>query len=142
MSGFADFDRYDGLGLAELVRRRAVSAEEIVDETLARIEARNPAINAVVTRMDDQARAALRAGLADGPFTGVPYLLKDLGAHYQGVVTSYGGTLFADNVLDHDSELTLRLKRAGLVIVGKSNTPEMGLAPSTEPRRFGPTRNP
>ena len=142
MSGFADFDRYDGLGLAELVRRRDVSAEEIVDETLARIEARNPAINAVVTRMDDQARAALRAGLADGPFTGVPYLLKDLGAHYQGVVTSYGGTLFADNVLDHDSELTLRLKRAGLVIVGKSNTPEMGLAPSTEPRRFGPTRNP
>jgi len=142
MSGFAEFDRYDGLGLAELVRRRAVSAEEIVDETLARIEARNPAINAVVTRMDDQARAALRAGLADGPFTGVPYLLKDLGAHYQGVVTSYGGTLFADNVLDHDSELTLRLKRAGLVIVGKSNTPEMGLAPSTEPRRFGPTRNP
>jgi amidase/6-aminohexanoate-cyclic-dimer hydrolase len=142
MSGFAEFDRYDGLGLAELVRRRAVSAEEILDETLARIEARNPAINAVVTRMDDQARAALRAGLADGPFTGVPYLLKDLGAHYQGVVTSYGGTLFADNVLDHDSELTLRLKRAGLVIVGKSNTPEMGLAPSTEPRRFGPTRNP
>ena len=142
MSGFAEFDRYDGLGLAELVRRRAVSSEEIVDETLARIEARNPAINAVVTRMDDQARAALRAGLADGPFTGVPYLLKDLGAHYQGVVTSYGGTLFADNVLDHDSELTLRLKRAGLVIVGKSNTPEMGLAPSTEPRRFGPTRNP
>ena len=79
MSGFAEFDRYDGLGLAELVRRRAVSAEEIVDETLARIEARNPAINAVVTRMDDQARAALRAGLADGPFTGVPYLLKEIG---------------------------------------------------------------
>ena len=115
---------------------------EILDETLARIEARNPAINAVVTRMDEQARAALAAGLPAGPFTGVPYLLKDLGALYTGVVTSYGGTLFADNVADHDSELTLRLKRAGLVIVGKSNTPEMGLAPSTEPRRFGPTRNP
>ena len=142
MSGFAEFDQYDGLGLAELVRRRAVTPEEILDETLARIDARNPTINAVVTRMDDQARAALAAGLPTGPFTGVPYLLKDLGAHYQGVVTSYGGTLFADNVLDHDSELTLRLKRAGLVIVGKSNTPEMGLAPSTEPRRFGPTRNP
>jgi amidase len=142
MSGFPEFDRYDGLGLADLVRRRTVKPEEILDETLARIEARNPAINAVVTRMDDQARVALATGLPAGPFTGVPYLLKDLGAHYQGVVTSYGGTLFADNVLDHDSELTLRLKRAGLVIVGKSNTPEMGLAPSTEPRRFGPTRNP
>jgi amidase/6-aminohexanoate-cyclic-dimer hydrolase len=142
MSGFAEYDQYDGLGLADLVRRRAVTPEEILDETLARIETRNPAINAIVTRMDDQARTALRAGLPAGPFTGVPYLLKDLGAHYQGVVTSYGGTLFTDNVLDHDSELTIRLKRAGLVIAGKSNTPEMGLAPSTEPRRFGPTRNP
>jgi amidase len=142
MSGFPELDRYDGLGLADLIRRRAVTPTEILDETLARIEARNPAINAVVTRMDEQARAALAAGLPAGPFTGVPYLLKDLGALYTGVVTSYGGTLFADNVADHDSELTLRLKRAGLVIVGKSNTPEMGLAPSTEPRRFGPTRNP
>src|SRR5262247_1073441 len=142
MSGFPEFDQYDGLGLADLVRRHAVRPEEILDETLARIDARNPAINAVVTRMDDEARAALRAGLPAGPFTGVPYLLKDLGAHYQGVVTSYGSALFTDNVLDHDSEITIRLKRAGLVIVGKSNTPEMGLAPSTEPRRFGPTRNP
>ena len=142
MSGFPELDRYDGLGLADLIRRRAVTPTEILDETLARIEARNPAINAVVTRMDEQARAALAAGLPAGPFTGVPYLLKDLGALYTGVVTSYGGTLFADNVADHDSEMTLRLKRAGLVIVGKSNTPEMGLAPSTEPRRFGPTRNP
>ncbi|HUK63867.1 MAG TPA: amidase, partial [Dongiaceae bacterium] len=142
MSGFAALEQYDGLGLAELVRRRAVTPEEILDETLARIDARNPAINAVVTRMDDQARATLRAGLPAGPFTGVPYLLKDLGAHYTGVVTSYGGDLFADNVVDHDSEITLRLKRAGLVIVGKANTPEMGLAPSTEPRHFGPTRNP
>ena len=88
MSGFPELDRYDGLGLADLIRRRAVKPTEILDETLSRIEARNPAINAVVTRMDEQARAALAAGLPAGPFTGVPYLLKDLGALYTGVVTS------------------------------------------------------
>ena len=134
--------RYDGLGLAELVRRREVSATELLDASIARVEALNPEINAVVTRLYDQARAAIAAGLPAGPFTGVPYLLKDLGAHYAGAVTSYGSALFKDFVVDHDSEITARLKRAGLVIFGKTNTPEMGLASSTEPRLFGPTRNP
>jgi len=136
------FERYDGLGLAELIRTKEATPEEILAATLERIDGRNPAINAVVTRMDDHARAAIRAGLPDGPFKGVPYLLKDLGALYTGVVTSYGSGLFASNVPDHDSEIVARMKRAGLVIVGKSNTPEMGIAPSTEPRLFGPTRNP
>ena len=138
----AEFERHDGLGLAELIRTKEVTPDEVLAATLERIEARNPAINAVVTRMDDQARAAIRAGLPDGPFRGVPYLLKDLGALYTGVVTSFGSRLFAENVADHDSEIVTRMKRAGLVIVGKSNTPEMGIAPSTEPRLFGPTRNP
>ena len=84
----------------------------------------------------------MRAGLPAGPFTGVPYLLKDLGAHYSGAITSFGSRFFADYRADHDSELTARLKRAGLVIFGKTNTPELGLAPSTEPRLFGATRNP
>src|SRR5262245_23271099 len=137
-----DLERCDGLGLAELVRRKEVTAEEVLEATLARIDARNPAINAVVTRMDDQARALIATGLPTGPFTGVPYVLKDLGVLYTGAVTSSGSRLFADNLADHDSELTARLKRVGLVIVGKSNTPEMGLCPSTEPRLFGPTRNP
>jgi len=136
------FERYDGLGLAELIRTKEATPEEVLAATLERIDGRNPAINAVVTRMDDHARAAIRAGLPDGPFKGVPYLLKDLGALYTGVVTSYGSGLFASNVPDHDSEIVARMKRAGLVIVGKSNTPEMGIAPSTEPRLFGPTRNP
>jgi len=136
------FERYDGLGLAELIRTKEVTAEDVLAATLDRIDARNPAINAIVTRMDDHARAAIRAGLPDGPFKGVPYLLKDLGALYTGVVTSYGSKLFAANVADHDSEIVTRMKRAGLVIVGKSNTPEMGIAASTEPRLFGPTRNP
>ena len=88
--------RYDGLGLAELVRRREVSATELLDASIARVEALNPEINAVVTRLYDQARAAIAAGLPAGSFTGVPYLLKDLGAHYAGAVTSYGSALFKD----------------------------------------------
>ena len=140
--GFADYDRYDGLGLAGLVRGGEVKAEEMLEAAIERVEALNPALNAVVTRLYDQARAALAAGLPAGPFTGVPYALKDLGALYTGAVTSYGSRLFAGAVADHDSEYTVRLKRAGLVILAKTNTPEMGLAPSTEPRLFGTTRNP
>jgi Asp-tRNA(Asn)/Glu-tRNA(Gln) amidotransferase A subunit family amidase len=142
MSIDALFDRHDGLGLAELVRRRDVSAKELLDAAIARVEKHNPKLNAVVTRMYDLARAAIGAGLPSGPFTGVPYLLKDLGVLYTGVVTSAGSRAFADAVADHDSELTARLKRAGLVIFGKTNTPELGISPSTEPRLFGPTRNP
>jgi Asp-tRNA(Asn)/Glu-tRNA(Gln) amidotransferase A subunit family amidase len=137
-----EYERYDGLGLAELVRRREVSAAELLEVAIARVEATNPAIGAVVARHYDEARAAIAAGLPEGPFTGVPYLLKDLGALYTGTVTSYGSALFADYVADHDSEITVRLKRARLVIVGKTNTPEFGLSTSTEPRLFGPTRNP
>ena len=137
-----EYARHDGTALAALVRRREVSPNEVLDAAIGLVETRNPEINAVVARLYDQARAAIAAGLPTGPFTGVPYLLKDLGAHYAGAVTSGGGALWKDFVPDHDSELTRRLKRAGLVIIGKSNTPELGLASTTEPRLFGPTRNP
>jgi amidase len=136
------FDCEDGLGLADLVRRREVSPKELLDAAIARVETLNPKLNAVVARMYDAARGAVSAGLPSGPFTGVPYLLKDIGALYTGAVTSAGSRAFVDAVADHDSELTVRLKRAGLVIFGKTNTPEMGIATSTEPRLFGPTRNP
>jgi Asp-tRNA(Asn)/Glu-tRNA(Gln) amidotransferase A subunit family amidase len=142
MSVDALFDREDGLGLADLVRRREVSPKELLDAAIARVEARNPALNAVINRMYDIARAVVSAGLPSGPFTGVPYLLKDIGALYTGTATSAGSRVFADVIADHDSEITARLKRAGLVIFGKTNTPEMGIATSTEPRLFGPTRNP
>src|SRR5512146_756787 len=137
-----EFTSYDGLGLAALVQKGAVSAAELLDIAIDQVDALNGGINAVVSRLYDQARAAIAAGLPAGPFTGVPYLLKDLGAHYAGAVTSFGSGLFKDFVVDHDSEITVRLKRAGLVILGKTNTPELGLAPSTESRLFGPTRNP
>jgi len=89
-----EYEQHDAVGLAALVRRREVTAEEVLDAALAAVDAANPALNAVVTRFDDRARAAIAAGLPDGAFTGVPYLLKDLGLLYQGVVTSGGSALF------------------------------------------------
>jgi amidase/6-aminohexanoate-cyclic-dimer hydrolase len=142
MSGFSEFERYDGVALAQLVRQREVSPQELLEASIARVESRSPVVNAVVSRLYDEARAAIKAGLPTGPFAGVPYLLKDLGALYTGAVTSFGSRLFADNRADHDSEITARLKRAGLVIFGKTNTPELGFCPSTEPQLFGATRNP
>ena len=137
-----DFETYDGLGLAELVKRREIQAVELLNVVIERIEALNPKVNAVVTRMYDQARAAIKGGLPAGPFTGVPYFLKDLHLLYTGVPTTYGSRFFADFVPDHDSTMTVRLKQAGLVICAKTNTPEFGQATSTEPLLFGPTRNP
>ncbi len=137
-----DYERYDGLGLADLVKTRAVTAKELLTAAVARIEARNPAVNAVVNRLYDRAEAAIAAELPAGPFAGVPYLLKDLGVYYTGTVTSSGSAFFRDAIADHDSEIVARLKRAGLVILGKTNTSEFGLSTSVEPKLFGPTRNP
>ena len=88
MSVLPEYDRYDGLGLADLVRRKEVTAGEVIEEAIARIEVRNPAVNAVVNKMYDHARKVIAAGLPSGPFTGVPYLLKDLGVQYTGAVTA------------------------------------------------------
>ncbi len=138
----SEYEQHDGLGLAELVRTKAVSPDEVLEAALALADERNPALNAIVSESRPAARAAVAGGLPDGPFRGVPYLLKDLGVLLTGTVTSFGSRLFEQFVADHDSEITARLKRAGLVIFGKTNTPELGLCPSTEPRLFGPTVNP
>ncbi len=137
-----DYTRYDAVGLAQLVRAREVSADELLEAAIAQVERVNPQINAVVTRLYDQARAAIGAGLPDGPLRGVPLLLKDLHALYQGSVTSNGCRFFSTNLADHDTELVARYKRAGTVIFGKTNTPEFGLTITTEPKLFGATRNP
>lgn len=142
MGGFAEYERYDGLALADLVRRREVTPAELLDAAIGRIEARNPGLNAVVRPMFDEARAAIRAGLPDGPFTGVPFLIKDLLADYAGVPTSAGNRMLREIPVPADSEIVRRYKRAGLVIAGKTNTPEFGLVPYTEPEALGPTRNP
>lgn len=137
-----EYERYDALGLAELVARREVGPEELLDAALVRMEARNPTLNAVVIPMLEEARAALAAGLPEGRFRGVPFLLKDLYTYVKGVRTTNGCRLFEDFVPDHDAELTLRYRAAGLVVFGRSASPEFGITTSTESRLFGKTRNP
>jgi amidase/6-aminohexanoate-cyclic-dimer hydrolase len=139
---FRDYEGYDMLGLAELIARRAVTAGEVLAAAIARIERCNPKINAVVQRMDEEAHRQIDRGLPPGPLSGAPYLLKDLYQPYAGVPVSNGSRLFDGFVADHDGTLTERLKAAGIVIAGRSNTPEFGLNCGTEPVRFGPTRNP
>lgn len=142
MAKLDTFAELDATAQAELVRRREVKPTELVDAAIERIERLNPTINAVVTPMYEQARAGASSELPDGPFTGVPYLLKDIFASYAGVRMTSGSAFLRDYVPDHDSEFVARLKRAGLIILGKTNTPEFGLVPTTEPRLFGPSRNP
>lgn len=142
MSAFPEYERYDGMGLAELVRRGEVTPGDLLDSAIERVERRNPAINAVVDRLYDRARAAVAAGPPQGPFVGVPYLLKDLGVSCAGSATTFGCALFRDAVADHDSEIVARLERAGLLVFGRTNTSEFGLSTSAEPRLYGPTRNP
>jgi len=137
-----DIALLDATAQAELVRSKQVKPIELLEATIERIERINPQINAVVTPMYEIARKTAEGPLPDGPFSGVPFLLKDLGAGYAGVRQTQGSVFLEDFVSPFDSELTIRYKRAGLVITGKTNTPEFGLVPTTEPRLFGPTRNP
>lgn len=142
MSKLDELSYIDATALAELVRQKEVTPVELVEGAVARIERLNPELNAVVTPMYDQAIEAAKADLPDGPFMGVPFLLKDLLAAYAGVPMTLGSGLVRHFVPDHDSELVNRIKRAGLIILGKTNTPEFGLLPTTEPRLFGPCHNP
>ena len=137
-----EYVAHDALGLAALVASGDASAAEVLDAALAAIDARNPELNAVVARCDDAARADVAAGLPAGPLQGVPYLIKDLNAHVAGLPSTQGVRLFEDNVAELDSEFVVRLRRAGAVIVGKTNTPGFGSSTSTEPGLFGPCRNP
>src|SRR5262245_30286884 len=96
MTGFAEYEQHDALGLADLVRRKQVTPDELLDAALARVSARNPAVNAVVMPLPEYARKAIAAGVPDGPFRGVPYLMKDLTASIAGVPMTRGSRLFAD----------------------------------------------
>lgn len=136
---FEEYRKHDAVGLAALVAKGEVTAGELLDTALARAAEVNPKINAIVHDFSDRARAQPPAR---GPLSGVPFLLKDLGAHYGGAPTSYGSRMFADVVAPADSALTRLYKAAGLNIFGKTNTPEFGIWPVTEPHLFGPARNP
>jgi amidase len=142
MGGFKEYDQYDALGLAQLVRAGQVTAAELCEEAIRRIERVNPQLNAVVTPMFDIGRQAAKEPLPDRVFAGVPFLLKDLMAAYAGVPLTSGSKAAKNFVPDFDSEMVRRFKLAGLVILGKTNTPEFGLLAVTEPELFGPCRNP
>ena len=142
----ADFDKIldlDGLGQADLVKKGEVQPIELVDAAIDRIERLNPHLNAVVTPMFDLAREAAQSPeLPDGSFKGVPFLMKDLGAAFAGVRQTSGSVFLKEHVSPIDSDLTVRQKQAGLITLGKTNTPEFGILPTTEPKLFGATRNP
>ncbi|USJ27558.1 amidase [Ensifer adhaerens] len=137
-----EYDDLDGFALAELVKAGGVSALELVETAITRIETRNPALNAVVLTMFDQARSAASNVDMTAPFAGVPFLMKDLLSAVERVPTSHGNRHWAKLAAGGDSEIVKRWKKAGLIILGKTNTPEFGLTPYTEPEIFGPARNP
>ena len=132
----------DATAQAALVRAGKARPTELVQAAIDRIERLNPRLNAVVTPMYEIALERAAGELPDGPFTGVPFVLKDLTAEHAGVRYTEGSAFLADNVSTHDQELVRRHRRAGLVLVGKTNAPEFGILPTTEPLLFGPTRNP
>jgi len=132
---------HDALGLAARVRAGEVTAEELLDIALRRIDMMNPRINAVVRTMEEDARRDAARG-SEGPFTGVPFLAKDLATMYEGHPTSSGSRLLVDHVATWDSELAIRVRKSGVSVLGKTNTPEWGLVPVTESELWGPCLNP
>jgi amidase len=134
----------DATEQARLVASGAVSPLEMVDAALERIEAVNPVLNAVIHRRDDRARSEAAAGPPAGPFRGVPIVIKDLGALSTGDPSHFGMRVArrAGVVADHDAAVVARLRGAGFVVVGRTNTPELGTTVTTEPLAYGPSRNP
>ncbi|MGD0864220.1 MAG: amidase family protein [Rhizomicrobium sp.] len=139
---FAEYDHYDALGLADLVRKKKISALELVDEAIARAEKLNPALNAIVFEAYDRARAAAKGKIPKGLFAGVPMLLKDIRAAAVGMPTRNGSRYVPAVPAQHDSTLVARYRAAGLIPLGKTNVPEFGILPTTESRLYGPAHNP
>lgn len=139
---FPEYRSHDALGLAQLVQKGDVSAPELLEIAISRAASVNPSINCIVEELYDYARSAVRAGLPQGPFTGVPFMLKDLGMALKGTVTTNGSRFYQGARADYTSTVVERYQRAGLVIFGKTASPEFGGTPTTESLLFGETRNP
>ncbi|MYE15211.1 MAG: amidase [Gemmatimonadetes bacterium] len=137
-----EYTRHDATGLAALVRAREVTPLELIEVAVEQLERVNPQINAVVYRMDDEARALAPSVDRNAVFAGVPFLAKDLQSGYAGHPTSGGSRVAERLVVDEDTELVRRVRATGVSILGKTNTPEFGLLPYTEPELWGPCRNP
>ena len=138
----AEYAQYDGLGLAHLVRRGEVSAAELVEEAISRIERHNGKLNAIVYKAYDEARKTAKSKLPDGPFHGVPFLIKDIGMEVEGWPMTNGSALLKDYISPKDAELTRRYRASGVVLVAKTNTPEFGIPGTTEGRHLGNCHNP
>ena len=136
-----EYDELDGTALAALVKEGAVSPQELLEAAIERVEARNPALNAVVLKLYERAREKVST-LPDGPFHGIPFLLKDLKAALAGTPTSNSSRLSLNDIPTESSALVRRYEAAGLQIVGKTNTPEFGIMGVTESKLRGPCRNP
>jgi len=139
------FPDCDATALAEQIRKGETTVEEVLEQAIARIEAVNPGINAVIHPLFEKARMHVASGeIAGGPFHGVPLLVKDLLCATQGDPYHAGMRLLRDRkwVAERDSYLAQRFRRAGFVILGRTNTPELGASATTEPLAYGPTRNP
>jgi len=134
----------DATEQARLVREREASPTELVDEAIARIERLNPHLNAVIHPLFDEARETAAGELPDGPFRGVPLLVKDLSCYMKGAPVHEGMRALkeAGYRADHDMWIAQRLRRAGFVILGRTNAPELGILPTTEPVAYGATHNP
>ena len=139
---FEEYRKHDAISLAGLIAEREISAEEVLEAAIARAEQVNPVINGIVHKQYEQARKAVGARLSEGLLKGVPYLIKDLGFFETGEPATYGSRLFKDFVADHETGYVTRCKRAGLVFIGRSSSPEFGLNPNTEPRLYGSCHNP
>ena len=142
MGDFVEYDQYDGIGLAGLIRTGEIKAAEVCEEAIDRAEAYNPKINAINTPLYDYARKVSNNLPLNGRFHGVPFLLKDAHHALEGAAMSSGSALLKQYVAQNDSEIVRRFKQCGLVILGKTNTPEFKLSYVTESRAFGITRNP
>lgn len=139
---FEEYRNHDALGLAQLVRNGDVSSVELLEVAIARSEAINPSINCVVEKLYGRARITAKGNLPKGSFTGVPFMLKDLGMALTGTVTTNGSRFYKDAVSKHNSTVVDRYQEAGLVIFGKTASPEFGGTGTTESILFGQTRNP
>lgn len=143
LSGLAgEYSNYDGLGLAELIASKQITPLELLTAVRQRVELLNPKLNALCHLFFDKAEAQIQENSGTGPFRGVPFALKDLGVYLTGTITSGGSRMWKNNVATFDSTLVSRYKQAGLIIFGKSNSPELGLTVTTESALFGETRNP
>ena len=135
-------DGHDAMGLAALVKARKASPTELLEASITRAEALNPKFNFIAQRHYDRARAAIAKGLPDGPFTGIPWLIKDLNTYIAGEVTDNGSRFYKGYKAPVTSELVTRIERAGFVVFGKTTSPEFGLTGTTENKLTGDTRNP